>query len=388
MSNEEKNGHQIRIIDLFLLPLLFFGVCVFIYLARVFPEIVLFIMYLVLWFFLYCFVYWVTSKNKEDLQAVCLFTIIIITIILFFAFPPAGIVVGISCYARRKNLMKIINNIGEELRDFLRAEVKFLPFAILAVLVALMSNKETIAFFMAIAFILIQISIFTYYDQVKKFALFLLGIGTIAFLAELRSEAASSPNLSDGGVFDGGSIDGSSLTDVSTIAAASTVVPDFTDAVMVDQDVIQPDVLSDTTSSIGERIDFGNIDHASTVDPVLVFTPDQVSIQDDMGMNAGHVIQTSKHDYVIQNDMGQQTMSVHEDHLGNIDAQDNMSQHVGMITDDGNILGADGLNDGRVVTLNNGDQIIKDAQGMHTLTIKADGTMLDPLGQKIGSIRK
>lgn len=125
-----------------------------------------------------------------------------------------------------------------------------------------------------------------------------------------------------------------------------------------------------------------------TLNTELNKIPDKIILQDNMGMTEGKIVQTSAQDFVLQDSAGQTEITAHADYLDNIDLQNQMGQHVGTITNDGTIKGADGLTDGNVTTLENGDQIVKDTQGLTVAKIKADGTVLDSQNMSLGAIKK
>ena len=56
------------------------------------------------------------------------------------------------------------------------------------------------------------------------------------------------------------------------------------------------------------------------------------------------------------------------------------------ITDDGSILDSMNIHDGRIITLDTGEMIVKDSQDITQYKITPSGVILDPFGMQLGKI--
>ena len=73
---------------------------------------------------------------------------------------------------------------------------------------------------------------------------------------------------------------------------------------------------------------------------------------------------------------------------GDMSLFDNLGIHTATITSSGNIQGIDGLTDGHIIHLNNGDMVIQDPQNQTIGHILKNGVITDENSIPIGSIKQ
>lgn len=114
-----------------------------------------------------------------------------------------------------------------------------------------------------------------------------------------------------------------------------------------------------------------------------------VNISDSQGFEQAHIVQTSDDSFVIQDNMNLRIGSATvNDISGDISLFDSLGVHTATITSSGNIQGIDGLTDGHIIHLNNGDVIIQDPQNQTVGRILKNGVITDSFGLPIGSIKQ
>lgn len=116
------------------------------------------------------------------------------------------------------------------------------------------------------------------------------------------------------------------------------------------------------------------------------FTQTSHEITDNVGMNQGHIIQTSPDTMVLQDQMSHNVATAHLSDNGEISITGNDGLSKGGITSEGNIQGTDGMSQGSVKDVN-GTTVIKDSSGMMKVRITENGDIIGADGQTIGHVK-
>ncbi|MBE6106666.1 hypothetical protein [Anaerovibrio lipolyticus] len=175
-------------------------------------------------------------------------------------------------------------------------------------------------------------------------------------------------------------IDTSALAGTLTSPAmAATAMPDLstgTDSVAVTAGAIDLSNGVDASPSLQQFDTNMDVIHSST------------TIYDTNGFEQANIVQMDNNSFVVQdiNSMNLGSIDVN-DVTGNVTMFDTFGFQQGSITDTGTILGIDGLSDGRVVSLGNGNMVIQD-NTQHTIGhIFNNGICTDELGMPVGLIK-
>ena len=340
---------------------------------------------------------WIRNLSSEIVIFLALAILGACCFVAFSVSPLVGAIVLIGCIVRAKKLFKIIEDeeFCEGIRKYLFYQVIFLPFLSIAIQY---EHNGNMVFPLAL-FGLIDLLFLFIYSPTRKFAKVVAGIATVTAVSAVKSEIINKLDMPD--------ISDVSVSDVDDSLPLSTMTFTPSDSSITDTDTYleyssttgayySTDVGSTITSSInGFTSDVGYVppnapDHFSmSSDFAAAEAYDMMSIQDDMGMNVGTVIQTGDNTFIAKGIEGNTITVAHQDVHKNICFNTPSGLYAGMVTHDGGILGTDGLNMGSVSQDANGHTIIKDSMQRVQGIIHDNGAIIDPsTGKTIGRIGK
>lgn len=216
-------------------------------------------------------------------------------------------------------------------------------------------------------------------------------------------------------------MEGEELTPLNVVSAAVGVDglsggEDFIDEGIceVDNDIsmMSEDSIADVSDSIVDNND--NIVDEVPNESISALSTDMVengmekALYTDRLLNIDDFyIEEGGNGYDVFNQNGLKVISVHEVSNDKFVIQDNMSFAIGSIkenpftgyttislndgdittiTDGGSILDSMNIHDGRIITLDTGEMIVKDSQDITQYKITPDGVILDPFGMQLGKI--
>ena len=140
-----------------------------------------------------------------------------------------------------------------------------------------------------------------------------------------------------------------------------------------------------TAAYTGDNVNMNDETNIST----QTYNKTNVNISDSHGFEQVHIVQTSNDAFVIQDNMNLRIGSATiNDISGDMSLFDNLGIHTATITSSGNIQGIDGLTDGHIIHLNNGDMVIQDPQNQTIGHILKNGVITDENSIPIGSIKQ
>ena len=158
---------------------------------------------------------------------------------------------------------------------------------------------------------------------------------------------------------------------------------------------LSPDINNVASATgVDNAVDFSSLNGVETSSTLQQFDANMdtgslsTTFYDTNGFEQSNIVQIDDNSFVVQgaDSMSLGTISVN-DVTGNLTMHDVFGFQQGTITNSGTILGIDGLSDGRVISLGNGNMVIQDSM-QHTIGhVLGNGICTDELGMPVGLIK-
>ena len=178
--------------------------------------------------------------------------------------------------------------------------------------------------------------------------------------------------------------------DVSIMSEDS--IADVSDNI-VDNNNIVDGLPNESISALGTDILENGVENA--LDPDRLLNIDDFYIEEggnrydvfnQNGLNVISVHEVSNDKFVIQDNMSFTIGSIKENPFTGYTTISLNDGNITTITDDGSILDSMNIHDGRIITLDTGEMIVKDSEDITQYKITPSGVILDPFGMQLGKI--